>query len=366
MKLYDELEYQKLLLELVRNNNWADSVDFLVDDGLMRELNRDISPNYSTNEKIVYYYFNLCFLLEADIRYSFCSLIDKEKVNLGFKKSSNNLSCINLENNQVCCFEFDAILGNIITSLGGDVFKNSFTGRPFHVNTKALIGNSLLTFDSFDTLLDVDTKNKDINTVKVLGNYYGVSCDLNDKNIRYEWVNEVYRDVLDKYSSVLKSKFDREDFDYYLDVIRQLDLNDELSERVISYFNKINSIDCSHTVFYINVLKSPIVRVEDYERVRLTGVCSYRDEENCGLDIIMSIKQDNGSMVYFLFGDNCSLDIYSKEEIEEMFLNNQLIKIDKGYFVPGIDRSIQEESTRVAGSEIVPKVLEKVYQDSLG
>lgn len=283
MKLYDELEYQKLLLELVRNNNWADSVDFLVDDGLMRELNRDISPNYSTNEKIVYYYFNLCFLLEADIRYSFCSLIDKEKVNLGFKKSSNNLSCINLENNQVCCFEFDAILGNIITSLGGDVFKNSFTGRPFHVNTKALIGNSLLTFDSFDTLLDVDTKNKDINTVKVLGNYYGVSCDLNDKNIRYEWVNEVYR-----------------------------------------------------------------------------------DEENCGLDIIMSIKQDNGSMVYFLFGDNYSLDIYSKEEIEEMFLNNQLIKIDKGYFVPGIDRSIQEESTRVAGSEIVPKVLEKVYQDSLG
>ena len=186
MKLYDELEYQKLLLELVRNNNWADSVDFLVDDGLMRELNRDISPNYSTNEKIVYYYFNLCFLLEADIRYSFCSLIDKEKVNLGFKKSSNNLSCINLENNQVCCFEFDAILGNIITSLGGDVFKNSFTGRPFYVNTKALIGNSLLTFDSFDTLLDVDTKNKDINTVKVLGNYYGVSCDLNDKNIRYE------------------------------------------------------------------------------------------------------------------------------------------------------------------------------------
>lgn len=283
MKLYDELEYQKLLLELVRNNNWADSVDFLVDDGLMRELNRDISPNYSTNEKIVYYYFNLCFLLEADIRYSFCSLINKEKVNLGFKKSSNNLSCINLENNQVCCFEFDAILGNIITSLGGDVFKNSFTGRPFHVNTKALIGNSLLTFDSFDTLLDVDTKNKDINTVKVLGNYYGVSCDLNDKNIRYEWVNEVYR-----------------------------------------------------------------------------------DEENCGLDIIMSIKQDNGSMVYFLFGDNYSLDIYSKEEIEEMFLNNQLIKIDKGYFVPGIDRSIQEESTRVAGSEIVPKVLEKVYQDSLG
>ena len=100
------------------------------------------------------------------------------------------------------------------------VFKNSFTGRPFHVNTKALIGNSLLTFASFDTLLDVDTKNKDINTVKVLGNYYGVSCDLNDKNIRYEWVNEVYRDVLDKYSSVLKSKFDREDFDYYLDVIR--------------------------------------------------------------------------------------------------------------------------------------------------
>lgn len=86
MKLYDELEYQKLLLELVRNNNWADSVDFLVDDGLMRELNRDISPNYSTNEKIVYYYFNLCFLLEADIRYSFFSLIDKEKVNLGFKK----------------------------------------------------------------------------------------------------------------------------------------------------------------------------------------------------------------------------------------------------------------------------------------
>ena len=164
----------------------------------------------------------------------------------------------------------------------------------------------------------------------------------------------------------MKSKFDREDFDYYLDVIRQLDLNDELSERVISYFNKINSIDCSHTAFYINVLKSPIVRVEDYERVRLTGVCSYRDEENCGLDIIMSIKQDNGSMVYFLFGDNYSLDIYSKEEIEEMFLNNQLIKIDKGYFVPGIDRSIQEESTRVAGSEIVPKVLEKVYQDSLG
>lgn len=174
-------------------------------------------------------------------------------------------------------------MGNIISSLGGDVFKNSFTGRPFHVNTKAFIGNSLLTFDSFDTLLDVDTKNKDINTVKVLGNYYGVSCDLNDKNIRYEWVNEVYR-----------------------------------------------------------------------------------DEENCGLDIIMSIKQDNGSMVYFLFGDNYSLDIYSKEEIEEMFLNNQLIKIDKGYFVPGIDRSIQEESTRVAGSEIVPKVLEKVYQDSLG
>ena len=82
MKLYDELEYQKLFLELVRNNNWADSVDFLVDDDLMRELNRDISPNYSTNEKIVYYYFNLCFLLEveADIRYSFCSLIDKEKV----------------------------------------------------------------------------------------------------------------------------------------------------------------------------------------------------------------------------------------------------------------------------------------------
>ena len=295
----------------------------------MGALKQNMNPNYNKKEKIIYYYFKLCFLLEVDIRYNFCNLISSFSNKIHYEKSSNNLAAITSINNQVCCFEFDEIMKRLIEEENGVV-----------LNSDALL-------------------------------YGVVDC--------FGWVDNIYNDLqkeFDFYKSM--SKFSEEQLKLCFDIVDNINVDLKLKDRIKSYFLEINNYPFTGVSFFGNVVNSRIISNEDKEKVILMGVCSYF--EDFAFNIVCSVQQDDDSFIYFVFGEDDKIRVFDNSEMIELIETNKIIvnknediDYDKDevikssyYFLPGIDWGLQCQMNKVASLELIPLACEKSYLNSLG
>lgn len=378
------LEYLSFIDDFLDRSKNVISLDFEINSELIDALKKNMNPNYNSKERIVYYYFKLCFLLEADVHYNFCNLISSFSNKINYEKSSNNLANITPSNNQVCCFEFDEIMKKLIEEENGVVLKYKFSGSSQHVCTKSVIDKSFMMLDAFENPVNKNVVGRDIINVRVNRGYNGVV--LNSDALLYgvidnfSWVDKIYNDVQKEFDFCRSdSKFSQEQLKACFDIVDNINIDIELKNRIKTYFLEINKYPFAGVSFFGNVTNSHIVLKEDKEKIALTGVCSYFDD--CGLDVVMSIKQDDGKMIYFVFGDNMELNAYCSEEIEQMIYENKIIithreilksdgenlVLDERYFfIPGISESVQKEGNRRAEDNLLPKVFKRIYQKSSG
>ncbi len=359
--------------------------EFDINPLLLAELHKNMNPNYDTSERIYYYYFKLCILLELDIDYCFCSLISKYDNQSNYCKSANRLGNINSENNSACCFEFDAILDKLI-KMEGEVTKcNTFFGGSSHVYTEAIIDRKYHFFDAFKNIGPNFVSGIDFVNVKLGKNYNGIIDDViaeaNGVLSFNEKIYNVYCDVQREFSDRFnKKKFNKDDLDYCFSIIDKLNVKDIYKDKLKSYFSEFNKIPYSGATYFKAILDSGIIDDDDKDKINLTGVCSNKD--SCGLSFILSVLQDNGEFIYFVFGDNYGINVLNKDEITNAISDLELIVckkdncfrnpqgqlvVEPNYrLIPGIDPHFQRSMNGVAREELLPKVFKRVYAESYG
>lgn len=369
-KYRKKVEYVFNIHMFLENNLGYSLVDFEIDDELLSRLNENINPNYTTEKKILYYYFKMCMLLEIDDKYVFSNVVSKYHNNIGFKKSSNRLSSINSNNNRVSCFEFDAILSQLISKEGGVVKISPFSGTSAHVFTEAIIDGRYYRFDAFESPVGDYSKNCDLVNVKLGDSYCGVCAneeDLLDGQLtHYNYIDEVYQDVL-KEMSFDSKKFNSDSLEYCFSAIDSLDVNSSYKRKIRSRFLEFNEYPLVNSGAYYSALvrKNNV----DDDVLKLVGVAS--TIKDYGLGFVLSVRQDNGEYIYFYFGEDDDISIFDQEEMTDFISENKIIIAkketvyeDKYRFIPGVDSELQQSMNYDASLFLLPRLFDKIYRDS--
>lgn len=373
-KYEKEVEYIFFIDEFLTKNEKVkkDYIDFEINSELSSELNRNMNPNYSTEERILYYYFKMCMLFEYDDVYNFSHMISKYSKLIGFKKSPNRLSHINSDNNQVSCFEFDALLTKLIIKEGGIVNISHFTGDSQHVCTQAIINRRYYKFDALESPVEDDTVSGDIINVKLGEKYSGVCTNLDDllngKITYYPYVEKIYEDVLREMLSD-SQKFNPDSLDYCFYAIDNLDVSGHCKEKIKEHFLSFNKYPLTGSATYFsNIVMHNDVKDDNLE---LIGVCSTIQDYRLGL--ILSVHQDNDKYMYFYFGEDDDIKVFNEEKMTELISENKIIITksetaydDKYRFIPGIDFELQKNMWNNARTNLLPALFEKTYNDSCG
>lgn len=386
-KYYSSVHYIYLIDSMVSTNRDNYLPDFDISDDLLDALKMNMNPNYSTEERIIYYYFKLCFLLNADTKYNFCSLISTDFTKFNFKKSPNRLNEIDTINNEVICSEFNAILKKLIQLEGGVVNAENFFGTSAHSYTDAVINRHFYRFDAYEDPTQNSNKIRDIYSVKMNNGYNGIITNLDDLSTgnitHFAYIDKIYHDVEREFDWHLDiDKFNESTLNYCFDIVDNLCIDDNTKNKIKYYFNYFNNIPLTGVDYFGTIINhySELNKKIDNDRLELVGVCSAIDDYD--LSLILSVKDNNDNMIYFMFGRDDNIEIYTKEELTKLVNNDKIIVNRKTFFyndsdgimraceqyrfIPGIPKQIQVDGNKKAEKNLLPKVISKIYKDSLG
>lgn len=344
--------------------------DFDIDEDFVKFLNKNIDPNYNSDERILYYYFKMCALFEHDDRYLFTLLVSKKLNVTDFRKSSNRLSSLGPSNNRVSCFEFEAILNKLIRDEGQIAKIVPFTGTSAHTYTEAIINKRYYAFDAFDSPVD-STAIGDLINVKMGNLYTGVVANeedlLNRETTYYPYIDKIYNDVCSELC-FNKKKFDPWEIENCFLAIDHLNVKDSLKSRLRSYFNKFNEYPLSSGAFCLTLIRDRSFDFSDI--IKMTCVCSTMNDYRLGF--VLSVCQDNDQYMYFYFGEDDTIKVFNEEKMTELISDGKII-VSKTMkesgtvyrIIPGIDPKLQKDMNYAAEQTILPKLFNDIYEDSL-
>ena len=376
------IEYISILKE--KSLRW-EFPEFNIHPELLEKLNENINPNYTIEERILYYYFKLCFLLNVDTKYNFACILFDELGAFNFQKSSNRLSTINSDNNEAACFEFAALLDKLMIMHDQVVAGWPFTGDRQHIWSEAVINR---TFYKFDALEDPHGRNKsyrDLTNVKLNKGYDGIIVGGEDYmtgvNSHLPYIDRVYNDVQKEFSWFLQqTKFTPEVMSKFFSNLEKINLDEKVKQVIIKYFIKFNRIPLKGVEYYIETLTTyrTMLENETSNFIQLTGVGSTID----GYDfkVVLSTKDKNDDYIYILFGGEY-IDILNKNDMIHLLDSNKIIITKSREFIrdenqkltsfvkyrtiPGIDEEFQKDKNKKAEKTVLWPMLQNVYNESL-
>lgn len=382
---YPYVEYVSIINDLVLHEK-GEALDFKFNEELFNAIRKNMNPDYTPAQRIIYSYFKLCFLLKGDTKYNFCYFISPERTRELFKKSANRLEEISPLNNEVSSFEFEALMNKIIRMEGSFAQTKEFNGNSQHVFVDSVINRIFFRFDPYVIPIGVASDNNccDFETVKMDLGYNGVVANYKDieegRITKYSFIDDIYLSVENEYRGRFReNKFSDEASGSCFDTIDKLDISEQLNLQLKTYFVQFDDCFLEGVDFYGYILKNFAPSIAAIENLDLVGVCTNIDD--CDLSLILSIKQNNGDYAYFMFGRNRDIDFFDKTQLEHLVLDGSVIvqkkdsvnkfgssvDSDSSYnFIPGIDIDIQKMSNELATQNLLPKIMRDIYLESLG
>lgn len=345
-------------------------IDFEINEELEKMIYANMDPNYSLFQKVVYYYFKLCFLLNIDNYYSYLERISSVCL-LNFKKDIANLNSIGPNNGNACCYEFAAILNKLIEREGGVVNKLYYGGHG-HDHTKCSIDEKCLFFDPLINF-DWGITNIDYREVKMGREYNGVVLFKNGKTLPLNdnsEVKKVYDDIQKEFSSYKsKKRFNKETIDNFKEIINSIDISCDNKKIINDYIDKINSIPLQGVEYCseINNNYNKQLSSESNEDISFVTVCSSIDDF-CP-ELILSIKGNKNQYYYFRLADNDIIEPIPKDTLLEYIEDLKIvISHNNGsyYYIPGIDEQLQEQKNKLFVREHADEVSEIILNKSKG
>lgn len=340
LKNYDEIARNrdnllKMTIEKSNDNN-SGILNFNLDNDFYQEIIGNMPTNMTNLEKTIYVYLKMCTLLTYDEEF-YASFQD----DLTNKKHSdiNRLSTITKINNQVICYEFNAIYAKILDKLGYKfkiVLQNeNCLGYGYgHTSLMYVCDEYIVSADSVTSVLCGD-----LQLVKRGKLPVGINC----KNESLDIIKE-FNYTLEEISELIKDQRVKKDnnfmktLDEYRSLIELSNIAPNINEKIDMFFelllkSNLNGVDA---IGYITVLANGIFNSEVKKSINNTIVT---ENQNGSLRpvVIFTLNNDISkydSNLYLIFNPPNGLRQYNYEEIQKLFDDRILIFRDR--VIPGI------------------------------
>jgi hypothetical protein len=330
--------------------------DVKIDKGLKKFLLKEMPQGLSDLEKAIYLYIKLCKTLTYDPEFY---AVDQKGEIARKHEDINRISNINIKNNYVVCYEFNAIYGKLLSELG----INFFTTKPF--TGKFGGGHVYLTFRYEKYLIDAEPAfqilNGDMSKAKLNKPLEGLSCinyNQNTKNQFNKIVCNVYKiiikqeekkimneliekqkieslsfdDLITKYRNLTNFNYTKISLDKKVDILIEKIISSNFKEMdAISYLMQLKQIIFSEEerLFHFNmtVIRENLIN-SNFEAIPTTIFTINKK----------NINIDNKNNVYFSYNQINGLKTISKDQIEQLFNNGTYSYIEsKDCKIPGIE-----------------------------
>lgn len=211
-KRYDDIiNYKYIDFESLNKNQKSDDYDgngesivekLHIDEELIKEVQKYGKKVYSPIERAIHAYLRLCEVLT----YNKNAFLNQDTLKTGDFITPEHIASINLNNNQVVCYEFAFIFAYILKKLGINYTMDakSFMDTPGYANVEFRFQEYLVKADAIQNIFDSDLTN-----MKVGDRIKGLVCT-NENVATQKKFNELANKVR---LNILKKKQEIETFD---------------------------------------------------------------------------------------------------------------------------------------------------------
>lgn len=345
--------YQSNHIDLEAINRYLETKDTIykkvnIDASLKEYLLKDMPNNFNTLEKAIYVYIRMCKTLTYNEEYF---AVNQATAVTQKYKNIDYISKINLNNNEVVCYQFSAIYSKLLNELGINFRtyyhnmqeENYGSGHPY---LEFRVDNYLVNADSIIYILKGD-----LVLAKLNRPLNGIKCINKSKytqNLFNETLNKVYSLIVKEENSLIKENFEDllEEYSHITKNIKDISIFEKLNILV----KKVNSKKLSGIDAYSYALKLRKILFTKEEMENKININIVRNNEPNKKDVIastitiISVNEDNfnnDDTLYYYFYPNNELMYVSKEELEFNFKHNVLDYIkynDKK--IPGLFKEV--------------------------
>ena len=321
-------------------------VDYKLKNRILEGLPRDVSDL----EKAAYIYIKMCKLLVYDDEFYAFDMrgnVKKKHVNI------NNLANINLVDNKVVCYEFNAIYAKILDELGIKFEMNVNPFREFgggHANLEFRDGKFLVLADAVKSILNGDLTRAKLN--QVLNGFVCLNNNSETKEEFSEKVTRMYELVVkqEKEKSGDKSKPEVEKSETFDDIvskykkmtsIKRINLDDKF-RILVDKANGSNLHKIDVFAYMLQLKKIIFSESEQQKNIMMSIIKKNFGGDSATVNMILSLNNSGfdeatEQTLYYIHDGYC-FSISSKEELDDKFDSKYFEYIDDSDpRVPGIE-----------------------------
>ena len=364
---YEELsDNQKIDLEAINSftkSSFNRLSEISINKDLHDEVLKEMPKDLSDLEKAIYIYIKMCKILTYDDEYFAVNQVGEATQK---HKDIHYVESINLENNQVVCYEFNLLYISFLHELGikfkTDMSKKFVEADGYgegHDNVTFRCGKFIITADSVTSILHGDIMQAKFNQPLI-----GLTCENESLRTKDEFksiLDKVYN-LIAKQEGFLDNNQDEppykkvlEEYASLTDNVKTVPLQEKL-KILISKVNSTSMVGIDSLSYLLQLRKIIFNQDEQKNNIKIAVI---RDNENVSDKKVASAKaiiainvkgfeEDEDSNVYYYFDPNHELSLISHDDLVSKFANNVF-----GYIgvnnpeIPGISHDITAEGNNL-------------------
>lgn len=299
-----------------------------LDEEFKNEIINSIPSNLNKLEKVLYVYVKLCQELKFDLE-SYAS--GKEETIISKHKDLNRLKNVNKKENNIVCWEFNAIFARFLNELNID-FEIRQEGENYgdtHAWLRINIDNILLSIDPVHKMF----WEFDFLQAKVNLPLKGIKLYNKNNNT----IN-LYNNSLNKIYSLLYTKEINNNYDYILNN-NSLSIFDKLN-MMVEFAEKTNLSEMESVGYLLNMYKDLKEKEKNVTIEKRMIETHFNNEYKLSvLFIITNKNKDKEEFTYCVYTPNEPFRRYDNDSIEYFFEHGVFSpqNKDKDMFIPGIN-----------------------------
>lgn len=316
------------------NDNNSNILNFELNDELYNEVVKNMPQNMTNIEKTIYIYLKLCTLLTYDEEY-YASKQDDEvnKRHIDISK----LSDIDLSNNEVICYEFNAIFAKILDRFGYK-FKIQLQSDECleygHTSLYYICDEYVISADSVTSILCGDLQLAKRGKMPV-----GLKCLNNSSDIcrEFNYALEEMTELIKDQTYKTNSNF-RKILDEYLSLTQPKQFDISINRKIEMFFELLfkSNLTGMDAIGYITTLVMGIFD-ENVKKCMSVTIVTENIDNHLKPTVIFTINNDindYNNNIYICFNPPNNLRRFNRDEMQNLFDNKNFVFRDK--VVPGI------------------------------
>lgn len=363
----DKLFYIQKIDEIVRNNisekekltndkhpNYK--YNYKIDTELLEYILSGINKNYNSFQKVIYYYFACCNIFNTDSKLNYLSQINPYLAGK-YRLPFDNLYRINLDNNDVACFEIVEIIKALAKNEGMIVLDDNISnyGTRFHVTFEGVLNKTYIKLDP-------------LNNVKPYNDMIGVKKNMPYNGIYVKGekldsvIENVYEDVQKRFLKTDNKRFTNKNINDVLIDINRINIDKDVKKSIKDIILTINDFKTKKIEYYTEIIRNKQSIFNKTNGNVKVSVILINDDKYT-FSAILSTNSN-----FYIKIDEDKISLVNKEELVKQIENDNIIisrnrssNKEKMYnFIDGIDKNIQVKNNLRACNNLFLTLLKNI------